>query len=74
LSIRSSNIPGAFKELMRASLLRDRMAGRLKVPVSFPPLHLCTDNAAMIGAAAHYAYIRGVRDALDMDVNPDLNF
>jgi N6-L-threonylcarbamoyladenine synthase len=40
--------------------------------VLFPPLALCTDNAAMIGAAAHYAYVRGVRDQLDMDVLPDL--
>jgi N6-L-threonylcarbamoyladenine synthase len=40
--------------------------------VLFPPLALCTDNAAMIGAAAHYAYLRGVRDQLDMDVYPDL--
>lgn len=42
------------------------------LPVSFPPLALCTDNAAMIGAAAHYAYIRGVSDSLEMDVTPDL--
>jgi N6-L-threonylcarbamoyladenine synthase len=41
-------------------------------PVLFPPLALCTDNAAMIGAAAHYAYARGVRDELDLDVLPDL--
>ncbi len=40
--------------------------------VLFPPLALCTDNAAMIGAAAHFAYLRGVRDQLDMDVLPDL--
>lgn len=54
------------------ALLRERMTAALTLPVSFPPLALCTDNAAMIGAAAHYAYIRGVRDGLDMDVVPDL--
>ncbi|MCL5996775.1 MAG: tRNA (adenosine(37)-N6)-threonylcarbamoyltransferase complex transferase subunit TsaD [Chloroflexi bacterium] len=43
-------------------------------PVLFPPLALCTDNAAMIGAAGHFAYQRGVRDGLDMDVLPDLGF
>ena len=53
-------------------LLRERALAALPVPVSFPPLVLCTDNAAMIGAAAHFAYARGVRDALDMDVVPDL--
>jgi N6-L-threonylcarbamoyladenine synthase len=54
------------------ALLRERMTAALTVPVSFPPLALCTDNAAMIGAAGHYAYMRGVRDSLDMDVVPDL--
>ena len=54
------------------ALLRERMTSALNVPVSFPPLALCTDNAAMIGAAAHYAYLRGLRDELDMDVVPDL--
>ena len=54
------------------ALLRERMTAVLDLPVSFPPLSLCTDNAAMIGAAAHYAYVRGVRDGMDMDVVPDL--
>jgi N6-L-threonylcarbamoyladenine synthase len=54
------------------ALLRERMTAAINLPVSFPPLALCTDNAAMIGAAAHYAYLRGVRDGLDMDVVPDL--
>ena len=40
--------------------------------VLFPPLQFCTDNAAMIGAAGHFAYLRGIRDELDMDVLPDL--
>ena len=40
--------------------------------VLFPPPALCTDNAAMIGAAGHFAYLRGVRNDLDMDVIPDL--
>jgi N6-L-threonylcarbamoyladenine synthase len=54
------------------ALLRERMTAALNIPTSFPPLALCTDNAAMIGAAGHYAYMRGVRDSLDMDVVPDL--
>ncbi len=53
-------------------LLRERMTTLLPMPVFFPPLALCTDNAAMIGAAAHFAWLRGVRDDLDMDVEPDL--
>ena len=33
---------------------------------------LCTDNAAMIGAAAYYEYIRGVRSGLDLNAVPNL--
>ncbi len=33
---------------------------------------LCTDNAAMIGAAAYYDYIRGVRHGLDLNAVPAL--
>ncbi len=32
----------------------------------------CTDNAAMIGAAAYYDYINGRRDGLDLDAVPYL--
>lgn len=32
----------------------------------------CTDNAAMIGAAAYYEYIRGVRHGLDLNAVPAL--
>ena len=52
--------------------LRAAMRARLELPVRFPPMALCTDNAAMIGAAAHFNYIRGRRDSLDLDVTPNL--
>jgi N6-L-threonylcarbamoyladenine synthase len=42
-----------------------------KIPVRVPPLHLCTDNAAMIAAVGHQRFISGQRDALDMDVLPN---
>ena len=32
-----------------------------------PPMTLCTDNAAMIGCAAYYQYLRG--DFADLDLN-----
>ena len=37
-----------------------------------PPPILCTDNAAMIGSAAYFEYIRGQRDGLDLNAVPNL--
>jgi N6-L-threonylcarbamoyladenine synthase len=53
--------------------LRGAMATRMQelgLPLHIPPLYLCTDNAAMIGAAAH-ARLRTAATpfaALDLDV------
>ncbi len=52
--------------------LREAVAERLPVPASIPPFFLCTDNAAMIGAAAHYRLLSDGPSALDFDVEPDL--
>ena len=37
-----------------------------------PPPILCTDNAAMIGAAGYYEYINGTRHGLDLNAIPNL--
>ncbi len=37
-----------------------------------PSLILCTDNAAMIGAAGYYEYLKGVRSGLDLNAVPNL--
>jgi len=50
--------------------LRESFRQRASLPVRVPPLLLCTDNAAMIGAVGHWRYLAGQRDALDMDVLP----
>ncbi len=52
--------------------LREAVQQRLPVPASIPPFFLCTDNAAMIGAAAHYRLRTDGPSALDFDVEPDL--
>ena len=54
------------------SHLRKTMEEVLDIPVRYPPLALCTDNAAMIGAAAHQRFILGQRDNLSFDVVPSL--
>jgi len=50
--------------------LREAFRERSPLPVRVPPLALCTDNAAMIGAVGHWRYLSGQRYALDMDVLP----
>ncbi len=52
--------------------LRRAMSLRLERPVRYPPLILCTDNAAMIAAAAHQRFVHGERHTLDFDVSPSL--
>ncbi|AZN43402.1 tRNA (adenosine(37)-N6)-threonylcarbamoyltransferase complex transferase subunit TsaD [Paenibacillus albus] len=44
-----------------------------RIPLLIPPLGLCTDNAAMIGAAAHHKWTRGEFTALDMKAEPGLS-
>lgn len=54
------------------SRLRQVMRSQLEVPLRIPPLELCTDNAAMIAAAAHWRWLAGEHSALDLDVTPSL--
>jgi N6-L-threonylcarbamoyladenine synthase len=42
------------------------------VPVYFPPIEFCTDNAAMIGAAAHQSFLASHFADWDLDVVPNL--
>lgn len=55
--------------------LRDALknvCGREGIELTIPPLELCTDNAAMIGAAAHVQYQRGVFSDDHLNGNPGL--
>lgn len=52
------------------SYLREKleeMARELNVNFSYPDIKYCTDNAAMIGAAAYYAYLNGVIGNLELN-------
>ncbi|HZJ76207.1 MAG TPA: tRNA (adenosine(37)-N6)-threonylcarbamoyltransferase complex transferase subunit TsaD [Oscillospiraceae bacterium] len=42
------------------------------IDLKYPSLHLCTDNAAMIGCLAYYNYIRGLRSELDLNAISNL--
>ncbi|PJF44523.1 MAG: tRNA (adenosine(37)-N6)-threonylcarbamoyltransferase complex transferase subunit TsaD [Phototrophicales bacterium] len=50
--------------------LRQQMETQADIPVYYPPLKYCTDNAAMIATAAYYRYQEGQDDGLDFDVLP----
>ncbi len=56
------------------SYLRTRLAERLSVPFRYPPLVLCTDNAAMIAAAAFYRYAESVQHDFSMDIDPSARY
>ncbi len=53
-------------------LLRSEIRSKLAVPAFIPPRELCTDNAAMVGAAAFYRLSRGERSGWDLDAVPGL--
>jgi N6-L-threonylcarbamoyladenine synthase len=52
-------------------LLRSKMRQVTELPVRYPPLNLCTDNAAMIASAAFFRYQAGLRSDLAMEVLPN---
>ncbi|NLE99663.1 MAG: tRNA (adenosine(37)-N6)-threonylcarbamoyltransferase complex transferase subunit TsaD, partial [Anaerolineales bacterium] len=53
-------------------VLREMTAKRATVPVYYPPLFLCTDNAAMVGACAYHHFCAGDLAGWDLDVLPGL--
>jgi N6-L-threonylcarbamoyladenine synthase len=52
--------------------LMEKECAANKIKFYRPSPVLCTDNAAMIGAAAYYEYQKGVRFGLDMNAVPNL--
>jgi N6-L-threonylcarbamoyladenine synthase len=69
--------PGADKLVIAGGVaanlpLRQTVQERVAVPLRLPPIALCTDNAAMIGAAAYYRWEAGDRATLALDARPNL--
>ncbi|MCI8342195.1 MAG: tRNA (adenosine(37)-N6)-threonylcarbamoyltransferase complex transferase subunit TsaD [Firmicutes bacterium] len=60
----SSN--SALRELMKEKCAKNGLSLNVPSPV------YCTDNAAMIGSAAYFEYIKGRRSGLDLNANPNL--
>ena len=57
------------------SALREAMkkaCDERNIPFYYPSPIYCTDNAAMIGAAGYYEYIKGVRSGMDLNAVPNL--
>jgi N6-L-threonylcarbamoyladenine synthase len=57
--------------------LRERLTEAVEaeapgVPVRYPPLALCPDNAAMVAGAAYYALRRGAQAGWEVDIHPQL--
>ncbi|HVN14351.1 MAG TPA: tRNA (adenosine(37)-N6)-threonylcarbamoyltransferase complex transferase subunit TsaD [Anaerolineales bacterium] len=50
--------------------LRKAFQSQMEFKVHIPPLSLCTDNAAMIGAAGYFRFALGHISPLDIDVQP----
>lgn len=60
----------ASNSALRAAM--DEACRREGIDLYYPSPILCTDNAAMIGAAAYYEYRNGVTSGLDLNAVPNL--
>ena len=52
--------------------LRDTLIERSPIPVHSPPIRLCTDNAAMVGAAAYFRSAAGLQHDWSLSARPSL--
>ncbi|MBM7561351.1 tRNA (adenosine(37)-N6)-threonylcarbamoyltransferase complex transferase subunit TsaD [Fusibacter tunisiensis] len=54
------------------SALRHALGSLETIDIYYPPLDLCTDNAAMIGCAGYYKFLKGDISGLDVNAVPNL--
>lgn len=60
----------ASNQHLRAAM--ERACQKEKKNLYYPSPVFCTDNAAMIGVAAYYEYLKGTRHGLDLNAVPNL--
>lgn len=60
----------ASNSALRAALQNE--CAKRKIEFYHPSPVLCTDNAAMIGAAGYYEYLKGTRSGYDLNAVPNL--
>ena len=60
----------ASNSALRSAL--DKACVEREITFYHPSPVMCTDNAAMIGAAAYYEYRKGVRHGYDLNAVPNL--
>ena len=60
----------ASNSSLRENLIK--VAGKKGIDVLFPDMILCTDNAAMIGSAAYYNFMKGKENNLSLNAKPNL--
>jgi N6-L-threonylcarbamoyladenine synthase len=63
---------GVAANLALRARLEEELAP-LHIRLQYPPIEFCTDNAAMVAAAAFFHLARGERHGLDLDVEPGLS-
>lgn len=60
----------ALRQRIRTEI--ESAMGSAAIPVRYPPIVLCTDNAAMVAGAAYFAIRRGAQAGWEADIQPRL--
>ena len=72
LDVKKFAIAGGVASNRHLRAAFDEACKKNKIELHYPAPILCTDNAAMIGAAAYYEYIAGTRHGWDLNAVPAL--
>lgn len=65
-------VAGGVSANSKIRLEMERAAGTRGIPLTIPPLKLCTDNAAMIAASGTIGFLKGTRADLSLNGSPSL--